>query len=79
MLEHPHKSSVQFLETRLYIRGEEVLMKEKIIATCAELKDLIDGIGTIQTATGLIVSGTLIVLFVLCVLGFCVLWYSKKM
>ena len=36
-------------------------MKEKIISVCTELKDVIDGIGAVQTAWGLIVACALII------------------
>ena len=42
-------------------------MKEKIISVCTELKDVIDGIGAVQTAWGLIVACALIIAFVFCV------------
>lgn len=45
-------------------------MKEKIISVCTELKDVIDGIGAVQTAWGLIVACALIIAFVFCVFTF---------
>ena len=45
-------------------------MKEKIISACTELKNIIDGIGTVQTAWGLIVAGALIIAFIFCVFAF---------
>lgn len=45
-------------------------MKEKIIGACTELKNIIDGIGTVQTAWGLIATGAFIIVFVFCVFTF---------
>lgn len=45
-------------------------MKEKFIGTCTELKNIIDGIGTVQTAWGLIATGAFIIVFVFCVFTF---------
>ena len=45
-------------------------MKEQNISACTELKNIIDGFGTVQTAWGLIVAGTLIIAFIFCVFAF---------
>lgn len=45
-------------------------MKEKTVSGCTELKNIIDGIGTVQTAWGLIVTGALVLAFAFCVLTF---------
>lgn len=45
-------------------------MKEKVISVCTELKDVIDSIGTVQTAWGLIVACVLTIAFVFCVFTF---------
>ena len=45
-------------------------MKEKIISACTELKNIIDGIGTVQTAWGLIATGAFIIVFAFCVFTF---------
>lgn len=45
-------------------------MKEKFIGACTELKNIIDGIGTVQTAWGLIATGAFIIVFVFCVFTF---------
>lgn len=42
-------------------------MKEKTVSGCTELKNIIDGIGTVQTAWGLIVTGALVLAFAFCV------------
>ena len=42
-------------------------MKEQNISACTELKNIIDGFGTVQTAWGLIVAVTLIIAFIFCV------------
>ncbi|MCI8650724.1 MAG: ATP-binding protein [Anaerotruncus sp.] len=49
---------------------ERAFMKEKVTSSCTELKNLIDGVGTIQTAWGLFVSGVLIIAFIFCVFIF---------
>ena len=41
-------------------------MKEQNISACTELKNIIDGFGTVQTAWGLIVAVTLIIAFIFC-------------
>ena len=45
-------------------------MKEQNISACTELKNIIDGFGTVQTAWGLIVAVTLIIAFIFCVFAF---------
>lgn len=45
-------------------------MEEKIISKCTELKNIIDSIGTVQTAWGLIAAGMLVLVFIICVFTF---------
>lgn len=45
-------------------------MKERTISSCSEFKKIIDGVGTVQTAQGLIAAGALAVVFVFCILTF---------
>lgn len=49
---------------------EGVYMKENITFLTTELQELIDTIGTFQTAWGLIVTFFIIIVFVVCVLAF---------
>ena len=45
-------------------------MNEKITGFCTEIKTIIDGVGTVQTAWGMIVAGALMFAFILCILTF---------
>lgn len=45
-------------------------MKEKIVSTCTELKNTIDGIGTAQTAWALLVAGVMAIAFILGIVTF---------
>lgn len=45
-------------------------MKEKTIDIFTEVKNFIDGIGTVQTAWGLIATGILIAVFFFCIFSF---------
>ena len=52
-------------------------MKEKTVSGCTELKNIIDGIGTVQTAWGLIVTGALVLAFAFCVLTFTKVQFTR--
>ena len=45
-------------------------MNEENVTTCTKIKDLIDEIGTLQTAWGLIAAAVLVVVFFVLVLTF---------
>lgn len=70
MSNQPNGISICFYQMKQFALSEDVFMKEKTIDIFTEVKNFIDGIGTVQTAWGLIATGILIAVFFFCIFSF---------